>query len=124
MVCLRKDQQEFIAAVADKTVIGAQIVSDDADHGTQNRVAEIVSEKVVVQLEIVYIHDCNACSGGTEVAQEFFVVAAAVCARQNIGIKFVRAVGKRFSKFLPPDEAVNKVAVGFTENLKDMNPTV
>ena len=70
-----QDEQEFVAAVADEGVGLTDAVPDDRRRHLQCQVAGLMAAGVVVDLEIVQVHDGDA-EGAFEALHDVLIIAA------------------------------------------------
>ena len=80
-------QQKFISAIADEQVRLPDAGLDGVCHRFQCHISGVMSIGVVADLEIVHIHQRDAC-GADDTGCDILIVAAVVCASQDIVVKF------------------------------------
>ena len=80
-------QQKFIPAVVDEQVGVSDAGADGICRSFQCHISGVMSIGVVADFEIVHIHQRDACRAD-DTGCDIFIIAAVVCASQDIVVKF------------------------------------
>ena len=105
-----QDEQKLVAAEAHQRIGLADAAAHDGGGGLQGHIARVVAVGIVVDLEVVQVHQRHA-DGAFHAADDFLVIAAVVHVGQRVVVQFGVVAGERAEQCLGVIGFDNGIAV-------------